>query len=67
MSMVYLNGAMMPMEEAKISPMDRGFLFGDGIYEVIPCYGGRSVGLGAASGTYAGRSGCDRIAPARRP
>jgi D-alanine transaminase len=46
MSMVYLNGAMMPMDEAKISPMDRGFLFGDGIYEVIPCYGGRSVGLG---------------------
>ena len=46
MNTVYLNGAMMPMEEAKISPMDRGFLFGDGIYEVIPCYSGRSVGLG---------------------
>ncbi|MFK7828440.1 MAG: aminotransferase class IV [Congregibacter sp.] len=46
MSTVYLNGCFMPMEEAKISPMDRGFLFGDGIYEVIPCYSGRTVGLG---------------------
>jgi D-alanine transaminase len=45
MSTVYLNGEMMPMEEARISPMDRGFLFGDGIYEVIPCYSGRCVGL----------------------
>ncbi len=45
MNTVYLNGEYMPMEEARISPMDRGFLFGDGIYEVIPSYGGRSVGL----------------------
>lgn len=45
MSTVYLNGDYTPMTEARISPMDRGFLFGDGIYEVIPCYGGRSVGL----------------------
>jgi len=45
MSMVYLDGAYLPMEEAKISPMDRGFLFGDGIYEVIPSYGGRMVGF----------------------
>ncbi len=44
MSVVYLNGEYMPMEEAKISPMDRGFLFGDGIYEVIPSYDGRLVG-----------------------
>ena len=35
----------MPMEEAKISPMDRGFLFGDGIYEVIPSYDGNLVGF----------------------
>lgn len=46
MSKVFLNGAFMPMSEARISPMDRGFLFGDGIYEVVPCYSGRSVGLG---------------------
>ena len=45
MSTVYLNGEYMPMEEARISPMDRGFLCGDGIYEVIPCYGGKTVGL----------------------
>ncbi|PID46933.1 MAG: D-alanine aminotransferase, partial [Proteobacteria bacterium] len=31
---VYLNGEYMPAEQAKISPLDRGFLFGDGIYEV---------------------------------
>ncbi len=45
MSMVYLNGEYMPMAEAKISPMDRGFLFGDGIYEVVPSYAGRLVGF----------------------
>ena len=37
---VYLNGAFLPSEEACISPLDRGFLFGDGIYEVIPSYQG---------------------------
>ncbi|MFK8050211.1 MAG: aminotransferase class IV [Halioglobus sp.] len=46
MSIVYLNGSYMPMSEAKISPMDRGFLFGDGIYEVIPSYDGKLVGFG---------------------
>jgi D-alanine transaminase len=46
MSTVYLNGSYMPLEEAKISPMDRGFLFGDGIYEVIPSYNGKLVGFG---------------------
>lgn len=45
MSIVFLNGAYLPMAEAKISPMDRGFLFGDGIYEVIPSYGGQMVGF----------------------
>jgi D-alanine transaminase len=34
------------MSEAKISPMDRGFLFGDGIYEVVPSYDGQLVGFG---------------------
>lgn len=46
MSIVYLNGSFIPMEEAKISPLDRGFLFGDGIYEVIPSYSGKMVGFG---------------------
>jgi D-alanine transaminase len=45
MSIVYLDGEYLPIEEAKISPMDRGFLFGDGIYEVIPSYDGRMVGF----------------------
>ncbi|MBB1487413.1 aminotransferase class IV [Oceanospirillum sediminis] len=45
MSIAYLNGEYLPLEEARISPLDRGFLFGDGIYEVIPYYGGKSVGL----------------------
>lgn len=46
MTIAYLNGSYMPLEEARISPMDRGFLFGDGIYEVIPSYGGKMVGFG---------------------
>src|SRR3990167_5111527 len=37
----YLNGLYLPLEEARISPLDRGFLFADGVYEVIPCYNGR--------------------------
>lgn len=45
MSIVYLNENYLPMEDAKISPMDRGFLFGDGVYEVIPSYGGKMVGF----------------------
>jgi D-alanine transaminase len=45
MSKVYLNGDFVDASEAKISPMDRGFLFGDGIYEVIPTYLGKPVGL----------------------
>ncbi len=37
---VFLNGEYLPVEKAHISVMDRGFLFGDGIYEVIPVYQG---------------------------
>ena len=32
MSVAYLNGAYLPLDEARISPLDRGFLFADGIY-----------------------------------
>src|SRR5210317_868882 len=46
MTIAFLNGEYLPLEEASISPMDRGFLFGDGIYEVIPSYGGKMVGFG---------------------
>src|SRR5512145_1203540 len=35
---VYLNGKFMPIEEAKVPVLDRGFVFGDGVYEVIPVY-----------------------------
>lgn len=40
---VYLNGEFLPIENAKISPLDRGFIFGDGVYEVIPYYAGRGL------------------------
>lgn len=36
--MIYLNGEFLPIEEARISVLDRGFIFGDGVYEVIPVY-----------------------------
>ena len=36
--LVYLNGALTPLSEAKIPVLDRGFIFGDGVYEVIPIY-----------------------------
>jgi len=36
--LVYLNGELTPLSEAKIPVLDRGFIFGDGVYEVIPIY-----------------------------
>ena len=41
----YLNGAYLPLKEAKISPLDRAFLFGDAVYEVVPVYAGRPFRL----------------------
>ena len=38
MGLVYLNGEFKPIEEASINVLDRGFIFGDGIYEVIPIF-----------------------------
>ena len=38
---VCLNGEFLPLEEARVPVLDRGFIFGDGIYEVVPSYGGR--------------------------
>ncbi|MDK9691166.1 D-amino acid aminotransferase [Azospira sp.] len=43
--LAYLNGNYLPLDEARISPMDRGFLFGDGAYEVIPVYSRRPFRL----------------------
>lgn len=45
MSIVYLNGAYLPEEQALVPVTDRGFLFGDGVYEVIPAYGGHLLRL----------------------
>lgn len=42
---VYLNGEFLPLSQAKISVLDRGFLFGDGVYEMIPVYGGKPLRL----------------------
>ena len=42
---IYLNGQYMPIEEAKISVLDRGFIFGDGVYEVIPVYSHKAFRL----------------------
>ena len=43
----YLNGVLLPLSEVRISPLDRGFLFGDGVYEVIPAYEGKLFQLDA--------------------
>ncbi|WP_439520971.1 D-amino acid aminotransferase [Hydrogenophaga sp.] len=40
-SLCYLNGEFTPLRDARISVLDRGFIFGDGVYEVLPAYGGR--------------------------
>jgi len=39
-TLVYLNGQFLPIADARVPVMDRGFLFGDSVYEVIPVYGG---------------------------
>jgi D-alanine transaminase len=41
----YLNGELLPLAEARVSPLDRGFLFADGVYEVIPVHRGRAFRL----------------------
>ena len=40
-TLCYLNGEYGPLRDAKVSVLDRGFIFGDGIYEVVPAYGGK--------------------------
>lgn len=44
---VWLNGELIALADAKISVLDRGFLFGDGIYEVVPVYHGKPFRLDA--------------------
>lgn len=45
MTLAYLNNQYIDLKDAKVSVLDRGFLFGDGVYEVIPVYSGCAVGL----------------------
>ena len=42
---VYLNGEYLPLSEARIPVLDRGFIFGDGIYDVVPVYEGHPFRL----------------------
>ncbi len=42
---VYLNGSFLPLDQAQVSVLDRGFLFGDGVYEVMPVYGSQPFRL----------------------
>lgn len=46
-SIVYLNGEYLPLGQAKVSVLDRGFIFGDGIYEVVPAYNHKPFRMGA--------------------
>ncbi len=43
---VYLNGEFLPLSQARVPVLDRGFIFGDGVYEVIPVYARRPFRLG---------------------
>ena len=40
-SLCFLNGEFLPLAEARIPVLDRGFIFGDGAYDVVPVYGQR--------------------------
>ncbi len=41
LTIAYLNGTFVPLNEAQVPAMDRGFLFGDSVYEVLPAYNGK--------------------------
>src|SRR5258706_15961705 len=41
----YVNGKWLPLAEARVPVLDRGFLFADGVYEVVPVYSGRGFRL----------------------
>jgi len=44
-AIAYVNGAFVPVAEARVPVLDRGFLFADGVYEVIPAYGGKPFAI----------------------
>lgn len=60
---VYLNGQWVPLSEAKISVLDRGFVFGDGIYEVVPAYSRRPFRLDSHLGRMQRSLAAIHIAP----
>ena len=39
----HFNGELLPLDQIRISPLDRGFIFGDGVYEVVPVYNGNPL------------------------
>jgi D-alanine transaminase len=45
LAICYLNGAYLPLADARVSPLDRAFLFGDAVYEVVPVYAARPFRL----------------------
>lgn len=62
--LAFLNGKFQPLEDIKISPLDRGFLFGDGIYEVIPMFrssGGAFTAVGLDHHFQRLCAGCDEV------
>ncbi len=62
MSIGYLNGVFSPLEDMRVSVLDRGFLFGDGVYEVIPVYGGQLFRLEDHLARLAGSLSAIRVA-----
>lgn len=46
-SLVYLNGERVRLRDAKVSVLDRGFIFGDGVYDVVPAYDGKPLRMEA--------------------
>lgn len=64
----YLNGSCLPLKDARISPLDRGFLYADGAYEVMPVYGGRPFRFAAHADRLTRSLGALRMAdPHTRP
>jgi len=62
-TMVYLNGDIVPILDAKISVLDRGFIFGDGVYEVVPVYGGKPFQMAGHLARLARSPAALRLAP----
>jgi D-alanine transaminase len=65
--LAYLDGVFLPLAEARVSPMDRGFLFGDGAYEVIPVYSRQAFRLAQHLARLARTLAALRIADPHRP